>query len=199
MHKLRAPGHELVRLPLFIWGIYATGMIQVLATPVLAITLVLLLIERVLQIGIFDPAYRRRSGAVPALLLVLFASGGVHHDSAGHGRYQRNHSDLRRKKRFSATGHRVLERCARAVELHRVGPSPVCRRPVGLANVVFSALTFLVAIPSGVKVFNWPPPCTRASISFETPMLYAHGVHLPVHDRRPDRHVSCHPWRWIST
>ncbi len=74
VHKLRAPGMGWFDMPLFVWGIYSTAIIQVLATPVLGITLVLLMLERVFNIGIFDPQDRRRSGSVPALLLVLLAS-----------------------------------------------------------------------------------------------------------------------------
>ena len=85
IHKLRAPGMGWFDMPLFCWGMYATALIQVLATPVLAITLLLLVIERVFRIGIFDREPGRRPGSVPALLLVLLASGRVHHDCAGHG------------------------------------------------------------------------------------------------------------------
>ena len=86
IHKLRAPGMGWFQLPLFIWAIYATAIIQVLATPVLGITLLLLLVERVVPHRHLRPDARRRPGAVPALLLVLLAPGRLHHDRPGHGR-----------------------------------------------------------------------------------------------------------------
>ena len=84
-HKLRAPGLTWGRLPLFCWAIYATSIIQVLATPVLAITLALLCMERVLHIGIFDPKLGGRPGSLSALFLVLLPPCCVHHDLAGYG------------------------------------------------------------------------------------------------------------------
>ena len=71
---MRAPGMTWSRLPLFVWANYATGMLQVLGTPVLAIALLLLAFERICALGIFDPDYRRRPDSVPAPVLVLFAS-----------------------------------------------------------------------------------------------------------------------------
>ena len=94
VHKMRAPGMTWGRLPLFVWAHYATSLIQVLGTPVVAITIALLALERAFHVGIFDPAHRRRSDPVPAHVLVLLASGGLHHDSAGHGRDQRNRDVL---------------------------------------------------------------------------------------------------------
>ena len=130
MHKLRAPGMGWFDMPLFVWGIYATAIIQVLATPVLGITMVLLALERVFNIGIFDPEDRRRSGPVPALLLVLFAPGRLHHDSAGHGDHQRNHSDVLAQNDFRLSRDRLFERRAGAARLPRLGPSHVRRRPI---------------------------------------------------------------------
>jgi len=71
---MRAPGMTWSRLPLFIWANYATSLIMVLGTPVIAITLVLLVLERVFHLGIFDPEAGRRPAALPALVLVLFPS-----------------------------------------------------------------------------------------------------------------------------
>ena len=88
IHTMRAPGMTWNRLPLFIWGHYATSLIQVLGTPVIAITMVLLGLERLLHAGIFDPTCRRRPRPVSAPILVLLASSRVHHDSAGHGGHQ---------------------------------------------------------------------------------------------------------------
>ena len=82
IHKMRAPGLTWFRLPLFVWAHYATSLIQVLGTPVLAMTLLLVAVERTFHFGIFDPALRRRPGPVPAPVLVLLAPGRLHHDPA---------------------------------------------------------------------------------------------------------------------
>ena len=88
IHTMRAPGLTWFRLPLFIWSLYATSLIMVLATPVLAITLALMCGRASLRIGHFRSQAGRRSGSVPASVLVLLASGCLHHDSSGHGRGQ---------------------------------------------------------------------------------------------------------------
>lgn len=87
IHRLRAPGMTWDRLPLFVWSLYATGWIQVLATPVLGITVLLIFAERVLGVGLFDPSRGGRPPVVPASLLDILAPGGLHHDSARHGRH----------------------------------------------------------------------------------------------------------------
>ena len=100
VHRMRAPGMTWFRMPLFVWSHYATALIQVLGTPVLAVTIVLLFCERVFHIGIFDPGAGRRPGAVPAPVLVLLAPRRVHHGAAGHGRDQRVVSVFSRKPVF---------------------------------------------------------------------------------------------------
>ncbi len=94
IHKMRAPGMTWFRMPLFLWSIYATSIIFVLGTPVLAITLFLLTLERLFRVGIFTPGAGGRPPAVPALVLVLFASGGLHHDPASDGSDQRDRAVL---------------------------------------------------------------------------------------------------------
>ena len=103
MHTMRPPGMSWFRMPLFLWGLYATALIQVLATPVLAVTLLLIAVERLLGVGIFDPELGRRPRPVPAFLLVLFPSGGLHHDPAGHGHHQRGDLRVQRASTSSAT------------------------------------------------------------------------------------------------
>ena len=94
IHRMRAPGMTWNRLPLFIWAHYATSIIQLLGTPVIAMTLVLVVLERALHLGIFDPTRGGDPLLVPAPVLVLFPSRGLHHDFARHGRGERDHTLL---------------------------------------------------------------------------------------------------------
>jgi len=87
VHKMRAPGMTWYQMPLFVWGTYATALIQVLATPVLGITLLLLLMEKIGGIGIFDPNMGGGSSSVSAFFLVLFTPRSVHYDPSGYGNY----------------------------------------------------------------------------------------------------------------
>ena len=90
IHRMRAPGLTWRRLPLFCWSNYAAALIMVLGTPVIAITLLLVALERAFNIGVFNPQLGGDPSALPAPVLVLFAPGGLHHDPAGHGRDQRD-------------------------------------------------------------------------------------------------------------
>ncbi len=82
IHRLRAPGMTFFKMPLFVWGIYATAWIQLLATPVVGITLVLAILEKYFGIGIFDPAKGGRPGIVPTLILDLLSPGSLSYDSS---------------------------------------------------------------------------------------------------------------------
>ncbi len=128
VHKMRAPGMTWSRLPLFVWSNYATGLIQVLGTPVLAIVLLLLAFERIAHVGIFDPSHWRRSDSLPASVLVLFASRGLHHDSARHGSDQRNRGVLFAKTGFRVQLRGLLEHGDRGSQLRRLGPPHVYYR-----------------------------------------------------------------------
>jgi len=172
-HKLRAPGMGWFDMPLFVWGIYATGVIQILATPVLAITLVLLLIERVFQIGIFDS----RIGGDPVLFqhffwfyshpaVYIMILPGMAIISEIIPTFSRKTIFGYRAIAYSSVSLALLSFIVWGHHLFVAGESD-------LANVVFSALTFLVAIPSGVKMLNWLTTMYKGNISFETPMLYA--------------------------
>ncbi|MEO8050815.1 MAG: cbb3-type cytochrome c oxidase subunit I [Acidobacteriota bacterium] len=172
-HKLRAPGMGWFDMPLFVWGIYATGVIQILATPVLAITMVLLLIERVFLIGIFDS----RIGGDPVLFQHLFwfyshpavyimILPGMAIISEIIPTFSRKTIFGYRAIAYSSVSLALLSFIVWGHHLFVAGESD-------LANVIFSALTFLVAIPSGVKMFNWLTTMYKGNISFETPMLYA--------------------------
>src|SRR5271154_3973921 len=172
-HKLRAPGMGWFDMPLFVWGIYSTAIIQVLATPVLGITLVLLLLERVFNIGIFDP----KIGGDPVLFqhffwfyshpaVYIMILPGMAIISELIPTFSRKTIFGYRAIAYSSVSLALLSFIVWGHHMFVAGQSE-------LATVIFSALTFLVAIPSGVKMFNWLATMYRGNISFETPMLYA--------------------------
>ncbi|MCX5691792.1 MAG: cbb3-type cytochrome c oxidase subunit I, partial [Planctomycetota bacterium] len=172
VHKLRAPGMGWFDMPLFVWAIYSSAIIQVLATPVIGITLLLLTFERIFRIGIFDPAL----GGDPVLyqhffwfyshpvvyVMILPGMGVI--------------SDV-----LAVQAHKKIFGY-RAIAFASLGIAAVSFIVWGhhmftsmseLASTVFSALTFLVAIPTAVKVFNWIATLYKGSIAMNTPMLYA--------------------------
>ena len=172
VHKLRAPGMGWFDMPLFVWAIYATAIIQVLATPVIGITLILLVFERIFHVGIFDPAL----GGDPVLfqhffwfyshpvvyVMILPGMGVISEVIAVHCR---KHIFGYRAIAFASLG---IAAVAFIVWGHHMFASMS-----EIASVVFSALTFLVAIPTAVKIFNWIATLYKGSISFSAPMLYA--------------------------
>ena len=137
IHKMRAPGMTWFRLPLFIWAMYATSVIFILGTPVIAITIFLLGLERLLHVGIFDPAVGGDPLLFPALILVLFTSGGVHHDSAGDGRDQRSRNLLFEKADLRLQHRRFFEHGDCGDQLPGLGPPYVRYRPVRLCRPDF--------------------------------------------------------------
>ena len=175
IHRLRAPGMTWLRLPLFVWANYVTGAVQVIATPVIAGTLVLAICERVFHIGIFDPA---RGGdpvlfqrlfwfyAHPAVYIMVLPAMGVISELI---------SAFSRKPVF---GYRfmVFLSAALAVLGFLVWGQHLFVSGQSLnANLAFSLLSYLVAIPSAIMVFNWTATLYKGSISFAAPMLYAIG------------------------
>ena len=173
VHKLRAPGMGWFDMPLFIWGIYSTAIIQVLATPVLGITLVLLILERVFNIGIFDP----KIGGDPVLFqhffwfyshpaVYIMILPGMAIISELIPTFSRKTMFGYRAVAYSSISLALLSFIVWGHHMFVAGQSQ-------LATVIFSALTFLVAIPSGVKMFNWLGTMYKGNISLETPMLYA--------------------------
>jgi len=173
IHKLRMPGQTWFKLPLFVWGLYATAIIQVLATPVLGITMILLILERVFGIGIFDPTM----GGDPVLYQHFFWF--YSHPAVyimilpGMGIISELISTFSHKKIFgykaiaySSLGIAFISFLVWGHHMFTSGQSE-------LAAMIFSFLTFLVGIPSGIKVFNWISTMYKGSITFETPMLYA--------------------------
>jgi cytochrome c oxidase subunit I len=173
VHKLRAPGMGWFQMPLFVWGIYATAIIQVLATPVLGITLLLLIMERAFKIGIFDPAI----GGDPVLFQHFFWF--YSHPAVyimilpGMAIISEIIPTFSRKTIF---GYRLIAFSSIAIALIGFlvwGHHMFVSGQSELATTIFSALTFLVAIPSAIKVFNWVATMYMGNISLEAPMLYA--------------------------
>ncbi len=173
MHKLRAPGMSWFRMPLFEWGVYATSIINVVATPVIGITFLLLAMERLLGIGFFDPA----KGGDPLLFqhFFWFYSHPVVYVMVlpAMGIISEVIPVFSRKAIF---GYKAIAYSSVAIALfgflvwgHHMFVSGMSTT----ASIVFSFLTFSVAIPTAIKVFNWVATMYKGSISFEAPMLYA--------------------------
>jgi len=173
VHKLRAPGLDWYRLPLLVWALYATAIIQIVATPVLGITLLLLLAERLLGIGIFNPAlggdpvlYQHFFWfySHPAVYIMILPAMGIVSELIP--TFSRKHIFGYRAIAYSSLAIAVISFLVWGHHMFVSGQSAV-------ANMIFSALTFLVAVPSGVKVFNWLATMYRGSIRLQTPMLWA--------------------------
>ena len=175
IHRMRAPGMTWFRLPLFVWSHYATSLIQVLGTPVLAITIVLVAAERIFGFGLFNPAV----GGDPVLfqhlfwfyshpavyIMILPAMGIVSELIAAFSRKQVFGYGF---VAFASIGIAVIGFLVWGHHMFVSGESVY-------AAMVFSFLSFLVAIPSAVKVFNWTATMYKGSLSWEIPMLYAVG------------------------
>ncbi len=175
IHKMRAPGLTWFRMPLFLWAMYATSIIMVLGTPVLAITLFLLALEHLFHVGIFSPAL----GGDPLLfqhlfwfyshpavyIMILPAMGVVSEIIAC---FARKRIFGYKIIAFSSVAIAVLGFLVWGHHMFVTGQSVY-------AGLIFSMLSFLVAIPSAIKVFNWTSTLYKGSISYEAPMLYALG------------------------
>lgn len=172
IHKLRAPGITWDKLPLNLWGLYATSLIQILATPVLAITLLLLTMERALGIGIFDPAL----GGDPVLYQHFFWF--YSHPAVyimivpGFGIVSEIISTFSKKVIFGYWAIALSSLAIAFIGFLVWGHHMFTSGQSSLANMVFSFLTFLVGIPTGIKIFNWLATMYRGSIELKTPMLY---------------------------
>ena len=175
IHKMRAPGMTWFRLPLFIWAQYATSLIMVLGTPVVAITLLLVALENLFHIGIFDPSL----GGDPILFQHLFWF--YSHPAVyimilpGFGVISELIACFSRKRifgysfvAFSSLAIAVLGFLVWGHHMYTTGQSIY-------AGMVFSFLTFLIGIPTAVKIFNWTATLFRGSIALDSPMVYALG------------------------
>ncbi len=175
IHKKRAPGLTWGRLPLFIWAHYATSLIFVLATPVLAVTLLLMIVERTLHIGIFDPSLGGDPVLFqhlfwfyshPAVYIMILPAMGVVSEIV---------PCFSRRKIF---GYKMMACASLAIATLGFlvwGHHMFVSGQSVYAGIIFSLFSFLVAIPSGIKVFNWVATMFRGTITFSTPMIYAFG------------------------
>src|SRR5213594_1737524 len=175
IHKMRAPGLTWFRLPLFVWAHYATSIIFILGTPVIAITLALVGMERIFHLGIFDPTL----GGDPLLFQHLFWF--YSHPAVyimilpGMGVVSELIACFSRKRIFGY-GFVAFSSLAIAVIGFLVwGHHMFVAGQSVYAGMVFSMLSMLVAIPSAIKVFNWTATLYKGSISYDAPMLYALG------------------------
>jgi len=175
IHKMRAPGLTWFRLPLFVWAHYATSLIMVLGTPVIAVTILMVALERTLHLGIFDPALGGDPVLFqhlfwfyshPAVYIMILPAMGVISEVV---------TCFSRKRIF---GYEVIAASSMAIAIfgflvwgHHLFPAGQST----YAGVVFSLLSYLVAIPSAIKVFNWTATMYKGSIKLDTPMLYAIG------------------------
>ena len=173
IHRLRPPGMTWFRMPLFLWAIYATAILQVMATPVIGITVLLLIVEQVMKVGIFDPAL----GGDPVLfqhffwfyshpavyIMILPGMGIISELISVHSH---KHIFGYRFIAFSSIAIAIFSFLVWGHHMFTSGQSPAM-------NVIFSAITFSVGVPSAIKVFNWLATMYKGSISLNTPMLYA--------------------------
>ena len=175
IHRMRAPGMTWFRLPLFVWSNYAASILMVLGTPVLAIAIVLVILERTIGIGVFDPT----KGGDPLLFQHLFWF--YSHPAVyimilpGMGVISEVISTFSRKRVF---GYTAVAFSSVAIALFGFFVWAHHMFIMGVSNysaLVFSLLTMLVAVPSAIKIFNWSATLYKGSITFETPMLYAFG------------------------
>jgi cytochrome c oxidase subunit 1 len=175
VHRMRAPGMTWFRLPLFVWSNYAASVLMVLGTPVLAIAIVLVALERTVGIGVFDPA----KGGDPLLFQHLFWF--YSHPAVyimilpGFGVISEVISTFSRKRVF---GYTAVAFSSVAIAVFGFFVWAHHMFIMGVSNysaLVFSLLTMLVAVPSAIKIFNWAFTLQKGSITFETPMLYAFG------------------------
>jgi cytochrome c oxidase subunit I len=173
IHKFKPQGMTWFRLPLNLWGIYSTALLQVLATPVLGITLLLLLVERTMHIGIFDPALGGDPVLFqhffwfyshPAVYIMILPAMAVMSDLIT--THAHKHIYGYRFIAYSSIGLAALSFLVWGHHMFVSGQSK-------LAGMVFSALTFTVAIPSAIKVFNWVATLYKADIRLTSTMLYA--------------------------
>lgn len=175
VHKMRAPGMTWFRLPLFVWAHYATSLIMILGTPVIAVTVLLLFLERTFHFGFFDPKFGGDPVLFqhlfwfyshPAVYIMILPSMGVISELV---------AAFTKKRPF---GYEFIAGSSLAIALLGFfvwGHHMFVSSQSMYAGVVFSIITFLVGVPSAVKIFNWVATFYKGSVTFETPMIYVLG------------------------
>lgn len=175
VHRLRAPGMTMNRIPLFVWAIYSTAILQVLATPVLGITVLLLAMENIFNIGIFDPEL----GGDPVLfqhffwfyshpavyIMVLPAMGIISEVITA----------FSKKTIFGYTAIAYSSVAIAAISFLVWGHHMFTSGQSEVVGITFSVLTMLVGVPTAIKLFNWIATLYGGSIQFVSPMLYVLG------------------------
>ena len=177
-HRLRAPGMTWMRLPLFVWGIYSVSIVMLTATPVLAMDTLLLCVERFLGVGLFDPL---RGGdpllwqhmfwfySHPAVYIMILPAMGVVSELI---------TCYAHRPIFGYSGM-TIALMAIAIISFFVWAHHMFVAGISIYSaVVFSLLSFFVAVPSAIKVFNWTVSLHKGSIVFDAPMIYALGFVL---------------------
>ena len=168
IHKMRAPGMTWNRLPLFIWGLYATSIVQVLATPVIGITMLLLILEQTLQIGIFDPALGGDPVLFqhffwfyshPAVYIMILPAFGILSELIA--TFSRSRIFGYRAIALSSVAIAMLGFLVWGHHMFVSGQSIV-------SSIIFSLITYLIGIPSGIKVFNWVATLYKGSTQRRT-------------------------------
>ncbi len=175
IHRLRAPGMNFFKMPLFVWGLYSTAWIQVLATPVIGITLLLVILERTLGVGIFDPS----KGGDPLLyehLFWIYSHPAVYlMILPGFGIVSEVLPVFTRRTIFGYRSIAISSASIAGIGYLVWGHHMFTSGISDMARVIFSFLTFLVAIPTGVKIFDWVATLYKGSIVLATPMLWILG------------------------
>lgn len=175
IHKLRAPGMTMNRIPLFAWSLYATGILQLLATPVLAITLLLLAVENILGVGFFDPALGGDPVLFqhffwfyshPAVYIMIIPAMGVVSEVI---------TTFSKKTIFGYTAIAYSSLAIAAVSFFVWGHHMFVSGQSEIAGIIFSVLTMLVGVPTAIKVFNWVATLYKGSVQFQSPLLYVLG------------------------
>ena len=175
VHRMRAPGMTWFRMPLFVWAHYATSLIMILGTPVVAITILLVAFERVLRVGVFDPTI----GGDPVLFQHLFWF--YSHPAVyimvlpGMGVISEIVAAFSRKNIFGYSFIAFSSLAIAVIGFLVWGHHMFVSGETPYSALVFSIITYLVAVPSAIKTFNWTATLYKGSISYETPMLYGFG------------------------
>ena len=173
VHQLRAPGMTFFKMPLSVWGLYSTAWVQILATPIVGITMLLIVVERLFGIGVFDPTkggdpllYQHLFWIYshPAVYIMILPAMGIISDLFPV--FSRKNIFGYKMIAFSSLAIASVGSLVWGHHMYVSGQSDT-------AGIIFSLLTFLVAVPSAIKVFNWLATMYKGSIRIEAPFLFA--------------------------